>query len=82
MQAYNEACKKALEEFDEEKRLDLEETLELLEGYDDPKDRERIKQVAEEHIAEDRAELLESLEQGRLHILRTEESWKDMVMWR
>ncbi|ODN86339.1 hypothetical protein L198_07358 [Cryptococcus wingfieldii CBS 7118] len=71
MQAYDEACKKALDEFDEEKRLDLEEVLEMLKEYADLKERERTKQVIEEQIAEDKAELVESLEQNRLHILRT-----------
>ncbi|ODN81288.1 hypothetical protein L198_07772 [Cryptococcus wingfieldii CBS 7118] len=75
MQAYDEACKKALDEYDQKNRLEFEEDLEMLKDYPDLKEVERMKQTAEEQIAEDRAELVESLEQGRLHILRTE-TWK------
>ncbi|ODN75125.1 hypothetical protein, variant [Cryptococcus amylolentus CBS 6039] len=71
MQAYDELCKKILDEYDEENRREFEEDLEMLEDYGDPKEVERMKQTALEQIAEDRAELVESLEQGRLYFLRT-----------
>ncbi|TYJ54527.1 hypothetical protein B9479_004853 [Cryptococcus floricola] len=77
MQAYDEAIKKAIDEYDEEKRLDLEEDLEMLkEDGNNLKEIERIKQAAEEQIAEARAEFVENLEQGRLYLLRTE-PWKE-----
>ncbi|TYJ54526.1 hypothetical protein B9479_004852 [Cryptococcus floricola] len=72
MQAYDEVCKKILDEYDEESRREFEEDLEIVKRYGDLKEVERMKQTAVEQIAEDRAELVESLEQGRLYFLRTE----------